>query len=192
MGTKGQWSVRALLVIGSLSLLSAAVFAGAYPERYGFGIEVNSKLIQDFVVHPIVLPDGRNLPPGRGSVADGARIYAAKCAMCHGPTGKEGPFDILVNSEPISAQLSRGSRPIKAIGNYWPYATSLWDYIRRAMPFNQPGSLTYDEVYAVVAWLLYMNGILPENAILDQTTLPQVHMPGRDLFVPDPRPFFGP
>jgi cytochrome c len=96
----------------------------------------------------------------------------------------EGPMDRLVGGQgSLTTQ-----RPIKTVGSYWPYATTLYDYIRRAMPFNAPQSLTSEEVYAVVAWILYRNGILPENAELDARSLPAIQMPNRNGFAPDPRP----
>jgi S-disulfanyl-L-cysteine oxidoreductase SoxD len=124
-----------------------------------------------------VMPDGRGLPPGRGTVAEGAAVYASKCQSCHGEKGRGKPFDQLVGKEPN----------VKTIGNYWPYATTLYDYTFRAMPFAQPGTLTSDETYAVVAYLLHLNEIVPENAVMDAKTLPQVKMPARDRFVKDDR-----
>ena len=127
---------------------------------------------------------GEGLPPGRGTSAQGSSVYAAKCARCHGPTGTEGPMDRLVGGQQTLASPS----PIKTIGSYWPYATTLYDYIYRAMPFDAPQSLTADEVYAVTAWLLHQNGIIDADVIIDAHTLPQIHMPNRHGFVPDPRP----
>jgi S-disulfanyl-L-cysteine oxidoreductase SoxD len=131
-----------------------------------------------------VNPDGEGLPPGRGTVRQGAAIYAARCAKCHGPSGTEGPMDRLVGGR----QTLSTAQPVKTIGSYWPYATTLYDYIHRAMPFDAPQSLTADEVYAVTAWLLHQNGIIAEDAVMDATTLPAVQMPNRHGFVPDPRP----
>jgi S-disulfanyl-L-cysteine oxidoreductase SoxD len=132
-----------------------------------------------------VTPDGHGLPPGSGTAAAGQTIYLGKCATCHGPSGKEGPQDILVGGQ---GTLNAPAQPLKTIGSYWPYATTLWDYIRRAMPFDHPGTMTPDEVYATTAYLLYINGILGATDVVDRTTLPQVRMPNRDGFVPDPRP----
>ena len=102
----------------------------------------------------------------------------AKCVACHGPTGTEGPMDKLV-----------GERlPVKTIGSFWPYATTVFDYIRRAQPFDKPGSLTDEEVYALTAWLLFRNNIISADQVIDADTLPKVRMPNRDGFVPDPRP----
>ena len=131
-----------------------------------------------------VSPDGQGLPPGQGTVKKGAQLYAVKCAGCHGPTGKEGPNDVLVGGH----ESLRTSKPIKTIGSYWPYAATLYDYLRRAMPFNAPQSLMPDEMYALVAWLLHQNGIVAEDTILDAHSLPKIEMPNRNGFIADPRP----
>ncbi len=132
-------------------------------------------------------PDGRELPPGSGTAKAGKAVYDAKCAVCHGPTGKEGPQDVLAGGK----GTLNTPKPLKTVGSYWPYATTLWDFTNRAMPFNAPGSLTPDEVYAATAYVLYLNGIVGETDIIDARTLPQVKMPNRDAFVPDPRPDAG-
>ncbi|ALA58416.1 c-type cytochrome [Nitrospira moscoviensis] len=135
-----------------------------------------------------VSPDGAGLPPGQGGVQQGRQVYAAKCARCHGPTGTEGPYDVLVGGQ----GSLRTSKPVKTIGSYWPYATTLYDYLRRAMPLDAPQSLAPDEIYALVAWLLHRNGIVPEEAVMNERTLPAVPMPNRQGFVPDPRPDIAP
>jgi len=135
-----------------------------------------------------VLPDGRGLPPGKSSAAAGKEVYANRCVTCHGPTGVEGPQDVLVGGRGSLNSQGHDARPLKTVGSYWPYATSLWDYVRRAMPFDHAGTLTVDEVYGATAYMLFLNGIVGEQDILDQTTLPQVKMPNRDGFVVDPRP----
>ncbi len=127
-----------------------------------------------------VLPDGTGLPPGRGTAAGGLRVYAAKCLACHGPGGEHGPMPALVGGQGTLASAS----PLRTVGSYWPYATTLFDYNRRAMPYDRPGSLTADELYAVTAYLLSENGILAENAELNAQTLPLVEMPNRGGFVP--------
>jgi S-disulfanyl-L-cysteine oxidoreductase SoxD len=129
-------------------------------------------------------PSGDGLPPGRGTVRQGAAVYVAKCAKCHGASGTEGPMDRLVGGQ----QTLGTSAPVKTIGSYWPYATTLYDYIYRAMPFDAPQSLTPGEVYSVTAWLLHQNGIIAEDAVIDASTLPKIQMPNRHGFVPDPRP----
>ena len=178
-----------LTIIGTAALLAAFAFASRHLPDFGFGQEVGQEVIDEYVIHPAVLPDGSNLPEGSGTIQEGAEVYANRCAHCHGETGTEGPYNVLVATEPIAEQLERNEAPVKAIGNYWPYATSVFDYTKRAMPFDNPGSLSNDEVYAVVAWLLHQNEIVPEDAEMNQNTLPQVEMPARDIFVPDPRPF---
>jgi cytochrome c len=126
-----------------------------------------------------ILPDGRNLPPGHGTAPEGAKIFAEKCALCHGENGRGGHAVRLIGG-PAKASLDGG----KTIANYWPYATTLFDFIRRAMPFTQPRSLTDDEVYALVAYLLAENKLIGESDEINATTLPKVHMPNRDNFVP--------
>ena len=131
-----------------------------------------------------VAPDGEGLPVGRGTVQEGARVYAERCASCHGATGVEGPNPKLVGGQGALAS----AHPLKTVGSYWPYATTLFDYIYRAMPFVAPQSLTPDQVYAVTAWILFQNGLLEKDAVLDRETIPEVRMLNRDGFVPDPRP----
>jgi hypothetical protein len=134
-----------------------------------------------------IRPDGRGLPRGSGTAVEGKQIYATRCVTCHGASGREGPQDILVGGqESLVTQ-----KPSKTVGSYWPYATTLWDYLRRAMPFDHPGTLPADDVYSVTAYVLYLNGILGERDVIDQMTLPKVRMPNRDGFVRDPRPDTG-
>jgi cytochrome c len=135
-----------------------------------------------------VLPDGRGLPSGSGTAAGGKDAYIKRCLTCHGPTGTEGPQDVLSGGQGSLKAATPASRPLKTVGSYWPYATTLWDYIRRAMPFDHPGTLSTEEVYGTTAYVLYLNGIVGEHDVLSETTLPQVRMPNRDGFVPDPRP----
>ena len=129
-----------------------------------------------------VAPDGEGLPAGRGTVKEGADVYAEYCAGCHGATGMEGPDPKLVSGQGTLTS----DHPVKTVGSYWPYATTLFDYIYRAMPFVAPQSLTPDQVYAVTAWILFQNGLLDKDAVLDQATLPKVRMLHRNGFVPDP------
>ncbi len=131
-----------------------------------------------------VSPSGEGLPSGQGTAKQGAQVYGAKCAACHGPTGTEGPKDKLVGGH----NTLQTPKPVRTIGSYWPYATTLYDYIHRAMPFNAPQSLSSDEVYSVIAWLLFQNQVIAEDAVMDAQTLPKVRMPNRDGFIPDPRP----
>jgi mono/diheme cytochrome c family protein len=124
-------------------------------------------------------PDGSGLPPGRGTAAAGAPVYAAKCQSCHGEKGAGQPNDRLVGGQGTLA----GPTPVRTIGSYWPYATTVFDYVRRAMPYQQPQSLTNDEVYAVTAYLLHLNGVIADGDVMDAQTLPQVKMPNRDNFI---------
>ena len=133
-----------------------------------------------------VLPNGEGLPAGNGTPDQGEKIYQAKCAACHGENGEGKP--------PTGVQLVGGigtlatAHPVKTIGSYWPYATSVWDYIHRSMPYTEPGTLSADETYAVTAFLLFKNGIISHDEAMSQATLPKVRMPNRDGFIPDKRP----
>ena len=126
-----------------------------------------------------IMPDGEGLPPGRGTVPEGKVVYETHCASCHGPAGAGGSADQLAG-----ATMGLTSEyPEKTIGSYWPYATTLFDMTRRSMPMDKPGLLTDDEVYAVTAYLLYLNNIIDETAVMDATTLPRVKMPNREGFI---------
>ena len=126
-----------------------------------------------------IMPDGAGLPRGSGTAAQGAAIYAAKCAACHGENGKGGASSALIPRGPITTINAAE----KTIANFWPYATTLFDFIRRAMPWQQPKTLTSDEVYALTAYILARNGIVGENDVMNATTLPKVRMPNRDGFI---------
>lgn len=134
-----------------------------------------------------VMPDGTGLPTGSGTPAEGARIFATRCAGCHGPTGKEGPNDALVGAPQQGFPFSQRPELVHTIGNYWPYATTVFDYIRRAMPPDAPGSLSGTDVYNVTAFLLHANQLIPADAVIDASTLPKVVMPAKSHFVPDRR-----
>ena len=180
-------SISKRIAMSVIAALSAGCMLQKAPGEDGLAV---GDLGRQAAVEEITLwnidigPNGDGLPPGRGTVAQGAAIYASKCAKCHGPSGTEGPMDRLVGGRQTLATAS----PLKTVGSYWPYATTLYDYIHRAMPFDAPQSLTAEEVYAVTAWLLYQNGIVAEDAVMDARTLPAVEMPNRHGFVPDPRP----
>lgn len=155
-------------------------------RKYGFGQVATEAQVEAWDID--IASDGAGLPPGQGTVQKGRQIFLQKCAMCHGPTGREGPMDRLVGGQ----GTLKTSKPLKTVGSYWPYATTLFDYIRRAMPFTAPQSLSADEVYSLVAWILYQNQIIPEDAVMNAKTLPAVRMPNEDGFVADPRPDVGP
>ena len=165
---------------GTPEAVAAEAAAEQPPERFGFGTAADSGRIVAWDVD--VRPDGAGLPPGSGTVAGGERVYQQRCAACHGPTGQEGSGGRLVSTEPW------GDFPAaRAVGNYWPYATTLYDYTARSMPFAQPGSLTPGETYGLVAYLVSLNKIVGDDAVMDKTSLPKVRMPARDKFVRDNR-----
>ena len=125
-------------------------------------------------------PDGAGLPPGSGTPKQGEAVYTEKCLVCHGEKGAGKPNDVLVG---VRGTLAGDQPPVKTVGSFWPYATTLFDYVRRAMPLNESKSLTNDEVYAVVAYLLQLNDIIGENETINAQTLPRVQMPNRDGFM---------
>jgi S-disulfanyl-L-cysteine oxidoreductase SoxD len=126
-----------------------------------------------------VFPDGRGLPAGRGTAAQGAPLFVEKCAVCHGPGGRGASAEELAGG---TAALTDKS-PDKTIGLYWPYATTIFDFTRRAMPMFAPGSLSSDEVYALTAYLLFVNGVIAEADEMNAASLPKVQMPNRNGFV---------
>lgn len=134
-----------------------------------------------------IRPDGKGLPPGSGTVPLGRKIYAQKCALCHGKSGAEGPFNPLVTKPDSGVLTGSSERKQRTIGNYWPYATTLYDYINRAMPYTSPGSLTSDEVYSLTAYLLHANGHVDSVAVMNSESLPEVILPARKFFVTDDR-----
>ncbi|ACL62743.1 c-type cytochrome [Methylobacterium nodulans] len=163
----------------ALVALVAAADAG---ERYGIGRPATQAEIAAWDID--IDRDGRKLPPGRGSVAHGREVFDTQCASCHGERGEGGIGDRLVGGQ---GSLASG-KPVKTVGSFWPYAPTLFDYIRRAMPLNAPQSLSDDDVYAVSAYILKLNGLVPDDAVLDPASLARIRMPNRDGFVPDPRP----
>jgi mono/diheme cytochrome c family protein len=127
-----------------------------------------------------IAPDGAGLPPGGGTSEQGEAVYAAKCLACHGENGAGKPNDALAGGR---GTLVGDQAPIKSVGSFWPYATTIFDYVRRAMPLNDSKSLTNDETYAIVAYLLQINGIIERGEQIDASTLPAIRMPNRDCFV---------
>jgi S-disulfanyl-L-cysteine oxidoreductase SoxD len=156
------------------------------PARLGIGRAATPEQIAAW--DDDVMPDGTGLPPGSGTPAAGATIFAARCAGCHGKTGREGPNDVLVGREPRQGfPFSADANLPHTIGNYWPYATTVFDYIRRAMPPDAPGSLSDTDVYNLTAFLLRANDLIPDDAVVDGASLPKVEMPAKPHFVPDTR-----
>ena len=162
--------------------LAAAVPLAAQSPTYGVGRPPTPDEIRG--LGAAIAPDGAGLPEGSGTVAAGRELYAAQCSRCHGPNGEGNVGPILVGGQGTLAS----PKPLKTVGSYWPYATTLWDYINRAMPFDQPGLLKPPEVYAAVAYPLNLNGIIREDQVIDATSLPKIVMPNRNGFIPDPRP----
>ncbi|QJD81389.1 c-type cytochrome [Spirosoma rhododendri] len=154
------------------------------PVRFGFGRPATTAELTRLDID--VRPDGKGLPAGAGMAVRGKTIFATKCAVCHGVGGTGGPGGALVTTTTATTAVV-GKRPDKTIGNYWPYVTTVFDYVRRAMPFNEPGSLTDEEVYHLTAYLLHANGIIDEKAVITAQTLPKVVMPAQKLFIPDDR-----
>ena len=174
-------------LLAALVPLVAAIGLGAQaPQRYGLGRAATAEEVKAIDID--VMPDGRGLPAGRGTAAEGQAVYAAKCASCHGAKGEGATFERLVGRDSgPNFNFAMDPKLVKTVGNYWPYATTLFDYTQRAMPFLQPGTLTADETYSLVAYILALNEIVPANAVMDQATLPKVVMPARDKFVVDNR-----
>ncbi len=156
----------------ALVLVSSTVLA----QVPGLGIPVSEADISAWDIN--VLPDGTGLPPGSGTAAEGASVYATHCAACHGANGEGGIGNRLVGGEPPTAMGTS-----KTIANHWPYATTVFDNIRRSMPFEAPRSLSNDDYYAVVAWIFAQNDIIDEGAVMSAETLPAVRMPSVDRFV---------
>lgn len=186
-GADGKTDATAPTHAGSVALPQASA-SPAVPARWSFGRPAPAALVAQW--NNDVNPAGVGLPAGSGTPAQGAVIYAARCAMCHGAKGEGiGPYPKLIQpaSSTDSFPFDRDYHIPKTIGNYWPYSTTVYEYISRAMPFNAPGSLTPDQVYAVTAYLLARNGVIPDSAVMNAHTLPAVRMPARGRFVPDNR-----
>jgi cytochrome c len=169
------------LACSAAMLIAAATVASAQTPQ--FGQPISPADLAPWYID--IGPDGTNLPPGSGTVAQGEAVYAAKCQGCHGEKGAGKPNDRLVGGQ---GSLAPGKGPVvKTVGSYWPYATTLFDYVRRAMPLPQPKSLTDDEVYAVSAYILNLNGIIGADAEMNAQTLAKVEMPNRNGFIKFPR-----
>lgn len=185
--------MTALLAIGGLAALSgcrldsrADNLGDDAPKHFGLGRTPTAAEIAAENID--VMPNGEGLPAGSGNASQGAPVYAATCASCHGANG-EGipPYPQLTGGPKGTFDFASDYKIPRTIGNYWPYATSLYDYIRRAMPLTAPGSLTADQTYAVTAYLLSREGIIPDSATLDAKALAAIEMPARSHFVLDDR-----
>jgi cytochrome c len=164
-------------------VLTSASAALAQSPQFGQPIEPADIAGWDISIGP----DGAGLPPGRGTAIEGEAIYVAKCQACHGEKGISASVALAGALVGGRGTLAPDKTPIKTVGSYWPYATTLFDYVRRAMPFQESKSLTADEVYAVTAYILDLNGIVGSNDVIDAQSLPKVRMPNRDGFIPFPR-----
>ena len=162
--------------------LACALAVWAQSPKYGVGHPAGEQEVRALGV--TVAPDGKGLPAGSGTAVEGRALFAARCAKCHGEKAEGDIGPALVGGRGTLAT----PKPRKTVGSYWPYATTLWDYIHRAMPFNEPGSLSAAETYAAAAYLLYLNEIVGEKEVMNAKTLPKTRMPNRDGFVADPRP----
>jgi cytochrome c len=165
------------LVVASVVLVTVGCARATVVETPNLGRPATTAQIAGWDIS--VGPDGSGLPPGSGTAAKGALVYEQKCQACHGAKGAGQPNDRLVGGHGTLASKT----PVRTIGSYWPYATTVFDYVRRAMPYLQPQSLSDDEVYAVTAYLLNLNGVIGDTDEMNARTLPQVRMPNRDSFI---------
>jgi cytochrome c len=167
--------MRKLIAAGALLVLSSAAF-GQSPNL-GKPISPEDLAAWDISIGP----NGAGLPPGSGTAKQGEAVFTAKCQACHGEKGAGRPNDRLVGGQ---GSLPGDKPPIKTVGSFWPYATTLFDYVRRAMPYVESKSLSPDETYAVVAYILNLNGVVGDTDVINAQTLPNVKMPNRDGFIP--------
>jgi hypothetical protein len=173
--------IRAIKIALALVSLPGAASAEAQAP-YGIGRTATAAEIAGWNID--VGRDGRGLPFGSGSVTHGREVFEQQCAACHGDKGQGGVGERLVGGQGTLAT----PHPVKTVGSYWPYAPTLFDYIRRAMPQNAPESLSNDDVYAVSAYILHLNGLLPAGAVLDANSMAAIKMPNRNMFTGDSRP----
>ncbi len=170
------------LGLGALALLGAAAFAGEGPRKYGIGREATPQEIAGWDID--VRPDGQGLPPGKGSVKDGEEIYLARCVACHGEFGEgAGRWPVIAGGKGSLAS----EEPNKTVGSYFPYLASIFSYVRHAMPFGDAQSLGNDDLYAVVAYVLFLNDLVDEKFVLSRETWTQVKMPNAAGFLDDDR-----
>ena len=169
-------STRNTLLAACLALLAG--YGAARAESPNLGKLASPEEIVSWDIS--IGPDGAGLPSGSGTPQQGEQVYLAKCLACHGEKGAGKPNDPLVGGH---GSLAPGQTPVKTVGSFWPYATTLFDYVRRAMPLNESKSLRDEEVYAVVAYILLLNGVIGESDTIDAKTLPAVRMPNREGFV---------
>ena len=169
---------RVVAAVGLALLVAAGAGAAEGPN---LGKPINPADVEAWDIS--ILPDGTGLPAGAGTSAQGALIYAEKCAQCHGPDGKGGVAGVTASPLVGGGPITDISASMKTIANFWPYATTLFDYIRRSMPWQQPRTLANDEVYALTAYILAQNKLIGQNDTMNAQTLPKVQMPNRDGFI---------
>ncbi|MFK7863102.1 MAG: c-type cytochrome [Pseudohongiellaceae bacterium] len=160
-----------------VAFLAVVISPASNAQTVQLGEPISEAELSEFDL--IVSPDGSGLPAGNGSVKDGQVVFETKCAACHGLSG-EG---VSGNTVLVGGDMHSAENPLKTVGSYWPYATTVFDFIRRAMPANAPKSLSNDEVYQVTAYVLYLNGIISESTALDKASLSQIKMPNKDGFI---------
>jgi mono/diheme cytochrome c family protein len=170
------------LLAAGTALLAASASLAQTPSYTNVGRTPTKEEIRAWDIS--VGPDGKGLPPGQGTSKEGAAIFAAKCAICHGAVGEGGKIGPRLVGGNADLESLTTIQPARTIGGYWPYATTVWDYINRTMPRNQGGSLSANEVYALTAFILSKSSIIQEGDIMDAKTLPKVQMPNRNGFVP--------
>lgn len=177
-----RFAIAVLALVAASPLCAADLGAPGDWAGMGPGLGVEASAAELEAIDISVAPDGATLPPGRGSVSEGAALFAETCARCHGEAGAGNPEKRLVQLTGGVGSLT-SAEPTRTVASYWPYATTLFDYIRRAMPLDHPQSLTDAQVYAVTAYILSVDGIVPQDAVLDAASLPAVEMPNRSGFV---------
>jgi mono/diheme cytochrome c family protein len=169
-------------LVAGIVLLTATAALAQTPSYSNIGRAPTKEEIQAWDIS--VGPDGKGLPPGSGSAKEGAPIFAVKCAVCHGPNGEGAKIGPRIVGGIADTETLTTLKPVRTVGGYWPYATTVWDFINRAMPRGQSGTLTPNEVYALTAFILAKSNIIKEDEVLDPKTLPKVQMPNRNGFVP--------
>src|SRR5215471_11155034 len=173
-----MWKLSLVTLVGALALV-------AQSPKYGVGRPPTEEQIRG--LGTAIAPDGTGLPEGSGTAATGREIFAARCSKCHGEKARGDVGPALVGGQ----GTLNTAKPLKTVGSYWPYATTVWDYVNRAMPFDRPGLLKPPEVYSVVAYILNLNDIIGNDQVMDAKSLTKVKMPNRNGFVADPRPDVG-
>jgi mono/diheme cytochrome c family protein len=170
------------LLLTGIVLLASGTVLGQTPDYKNVGRTPTKEEIQAWDIS--VGPDGKGLPDGHGTAKEGATIFAAKCALCHGPNAEGGKIGPRMAGTKADTESLTTLRPVRTVGGYWPFATTVWDYINRAMPRNQGGTLSANEAYSLTAFILSKSGIIQEGDVMDQKTLPKVQMPNRHGFIP--------